>query len=244
MAGGFRWAVLGLAAAVLAACGPSMGDVNAQYKDKLDPIRARLKAIAIALPEPGTAVSVRLSAVDPLPVYRKGDVPGSNTAFFAIEEALGQAGPPVFDALLMSDLAYALRATGPNNPMSEATLKEGASGDYTAQFERAQRTLYAVILRPVAYDKAVAIDATTFEGGTLDLEVFFTALSDGRVLATCRLTAEAAANVSYSHKKDDDPKERLAAFANSTLFESAVSQIGTCLATQTGGTFDTSGAAP
>ena len=57
------------------------------------------------------------------------------------------------------------------------------------------------------------------------------------MIGSCKVEAASAQNVSYTYKKGDDPRERLVAFAGSTLWEDTLQILSRCLGETTGGLF-------
>lgn len=217
----------------LAACGDTNRDVIAKYTPQFQTLRGDLKTMAASLPAPGAAVSAKSADLTPKPVY--DTVNGTfNTAFISLEELDGEK--PAFDLILSSELGNALAWTGPRNPMAESALDESADG-FDREFETALATPYVVLYRAAAYDPPRAVDDKTFEGGTVKLEAFVFSRADAKLAATCSIEAASATNVSYSYKKGEDPKERLAAFAASTLWQDALDILSRCLGETTGGVF-------
>ena len=219
---------------VLAACGQNAGDVIASFKPRMDDMRARLQGVIAALPQPGVAVSSSMSVADPKPVH---DVATGtfNTAFLSAEE-ITSGDKPAFDLALTSDLGFTLAWTGPKNPMA-ASAMSGAIEGLDKQFESALATPYAVIYRTVSYVPPKATDATNFDGGDLDMEAFLVRTANATSVASCRIQAQSAQEVSYSYKKGDDQIAKLEAFAASTLYQDARRKLAACLTEQTGGTF-------
>lgn len=228
-----RFALVLAAPLALAACGETNRDVIAKYAPQFETVRADLKKLAASLPPPGTATTGGDAALTPKPVYDSANG-AFNTAFLAVEELDG--AKPAYNLILSSELANALAWTGANNPMAESALDQSGGG-FDKEFETALATPYVVFYRAAAYDPPRAVDDKTFEGGTVTLEAFLFARADGKPGATCVVSAASADSVSYSYKQGEDPKERLAAFASSTLWENTLDALSKCLAEATGGTF-------
>jgi hypothetical protein len=232
-----RVAILLLLPLLLAGCGKTAGEVIAENKAKADAVRETLATALSMLPPPGESLTAVAGMPDPKPFYEvQADYKVSANAAFLTPEEIKASGKPAYDLILSSDLAYVLAWTGPNNPMSETAL-EGPENDLPATFGNALATPYAIIYRPVAYNPPVAEDEKNFSGGTLDLEAFLVRLSDGTPLVACRIQAASDTSVSYTYKQGDDPKERLVAFASSTLRDDAMKTLAQCLNDKTGGTF-------
>lgn len=231
------WAALAAPLMMVACSGPTARDVITEYRPKMEELRAKLNsALSSTLPVPGEAAALAVVPADPKPTYelKDGSVAG-NTAFLSVEE-LKDGGKPLYDLVLASDLAYALAWTGPNNPMAESRMDEEA-GDMQRTFANAAATPYIVVYRTIAYDPAVARDDKTFDGGNVDFEAIVVKAADGAPLGGCRIQAEAATEISYSYKEGEDPKERLEAFAESTLWTDARTKLAACLKEKTGGAF-------
>lgn len=228
-----RLILVALLPLVVAACGEAKRDVIASYTAKVEALRADLAKMAASLPAPGGAASGTAGKAEPRPVYDAANGV-FNTAFLPIEALSGAA--PAYDLLLPSDLANALAWVSPANPMSASALDEPADG-FAQQFDGALATPIIVLYRAAAYDPPRALDDTTFEGGTLILEAFVFTRAESRMVASCKVEAASAQNVSYTYKKGDDPRERLVAFAGSTLWEDALQILSRCLGETTGGLF-------
>ncbi len=228
-----RLILVALLPLALAGCGETNRDVIARYTPKFDAMRADLAKMAASLPAPGAGVSGTAGKAEPRPVYDA--VNGVfNTAFLPVEALSG--APPAYDLLLPSELANALAWTGPANPMAQSALDETAGG-FALQFDAALATPIIVLYRAAAYDPPRAIDDRTFEGGTLTLEAFVFTRADSRMVASCKVEAASAQDLSYTYKKGDDPRERLVAFAGSTLWEDALNILSRCLGETAGGLF-------
>lgn len=213
-------------ALVVAACGASNRDVIAKYKPKMDELRVKLVAAAHNLPTLGTLQSASVAAADPAPVYDGHNLPAANTAFLPVER-IHEGSEPGYDLIISSHLGYTLAWTGPNNPMAESAL-DATGTDLSTQFDAALATTYVVLYRTVAYEKPVAADGTSFVGGTLDLEAGLYRIDTGAAIATCRIQATVASEVSYTHKEGDDPRAALEAFADSTLRDDALAKLSAC----------------
>ncbi|BCW90419.1 hypothetical protein sos41_35880 [Alphaproteobacteria bacterium SO-S41] len=213
-------------ALVVAACGVSNRDVIATYKPKMDELRVKLVAAAHNLPTLGTLQTAAVAPADPLPVYDGHNLPAANTAFLPVER-IHEGSEPGYDLIVSSHLGYTLAWTGPNNPMAESAL-DATGTDLSTQFDAALATTYVVLYRTVSYQKPVAADETTFDGGTLDLEAGLYRIDTGATIATCRIQATSAEKVSYSHKEGDDPRAALESFADSTLRDDALAKLSAC----------------
>lgn len=231
-----RLAVLA-APLLLAGCGKTAGEVIAENKPKVDAVRATLSTALSMLPPVGESLTAVAGTPDPKPSYEvQSDFKVSGNTAFVTPEEIKSSGKPAYDLILSSDLAYALAWTGPDNPMSQ-TAMEGPENELAATFANALATPYAVIYRPVSYAPPVAQDDKNFSGGTLDLEAFLVRLSDGTPLVACRIQAASDTSVSYTYKQGEDPKERLVAFAGSTLRDDALKTLAQCLSEKSGGRF-------
>lgn len=223
-----------MALLMVAACGETAGDTIEANRPKMEEIRTALRAALANLPPVGVVqTSPSSGGLDPKPTYdlKSGTI---NTAFLSVEE-LEDGSRPEFDLTLDSDLARTLAWTGPKNPMAESALSSASEiGD---DFEAALKTPYAVIYRPASYVKPVADSATSYAGGTLDLEAFVVRIDTAKTVAICRIQAAPSNEVSYSYREGEDPKARLEAFASSTMWDDARAKLSRCLADQTGGTF-------
>ena len=217
-------------ALIVAACGASNREVIAEYKPKMDEMRVKLVAAAHNLPTLGTLQTAAVSAADPLPVYDGHNLPAANTAFLPVER-IHEGGNPGYDLIISSHLGYTLAWTGPNNPMAESAL-DTTGTDLPSQFDAALATTYIVLYRTVAYQKPMAADETTFDGGTLDLEAGLYRIDTGATIATCRIQAISAEKVSYTHKEGDDPRAALESFAESTLRDDALAKLSACFKEQ------------
>ena len=228
-----RFALAALLPLALAACGDTNRDVIARYTPKVEAMRADLAKMAATLPAPGAAASGAAARAEPRPVYDAANGV-FNTAFVPVEALSG--AKPVYDLLLPSDLANALAWVSPANPMAESALDAPADG-FAQQFDAALATPIVVLYRAAAYDPPRAIDDKNFEGGALVLEAFAFTRADSRMIGSCKVEAASAQNVSYTYKKGDDPRERLVAFAGSTLWEDTLQILSRCLGETTGGLF-------
>ena len=220
---------------LLSACSRSAKEEIAATTPAVQALRTQSNTIVGGLSSFGSGVSMSMAQVDPKPVYDRKTA-SFNTAFVSVEQ-LKDDSAPAFDLGLDSDLSHALAWTGAKNPMAESRLGE-AAGEITGTIESALATPYVVVYRTVTYGKPVATaDGTGFEGGVVDFEAFVVAVERNTWVASCRVQAESAQQVTFSYKKGEDPKQRLEAFAGSTLRDDALAKLAACLTEQTGGTF-------
>ena len=87
------------------------------------------------------------------------------------------------------------------------------------------------------YEPAKAVDDNTYSPGYLDCEWFLADLKSGEIKASGRIQAETITKVEFVYKNDGERRERLASFANSTLFEDARKKFVISLLNRTGGKF-------
>jgi hypothetical protein len=236
IARGARFGLMAAALALLAACGKTAQEDIAARTPEMQALRGKLNTIVGGLPSFGSAVTMSMAAVDPKPVYDVRNPGEANTAFVSAEQLRNDAEPP-FNLNLTSDLSAALAWTGANNPLAPGRLAE-PSGEVGDAIAHALETPYVVIYRTVSYEKPVATaDGTGFDGGLADFEAFVVSVERNTWIASCRVQAESAQQVTFSYKKGEDPKARLEAFAHSTLRDDVLAKLAACLNAQTGGTF-------
>jgi CheY-like chemotaxis protein len=122
----------------------------------------------------------------------------------------------------------------------KVSLRVDAAGSYEhygKSFEAALALRYLAVVRTLAYVKPVATSETEFEGGAAKFEVFLIDTQDKTVKASFAVEASSKPSVEYMYQEGkDDKKERLAAFARSTLWEDAREKIAAGLKTHGGAT--------
>jgi hypothetical protein len=225
-----------LVAAVCAGCGKSNQDVIQEYRPKIDAKREELRQLSQRLPPPSASLDKGRLKLDPLPVF---DAKGRryNTVFLGVEQLADADAKPEYDLIVSGPLLDCLRWTGPKNPMVESALSRSADKDFPKRFDDALACRYAVVYRMLDYKPPVVLGETSYQAGTLALEVLFADLGSKEVLATLRLSARSAPVVEYTFKEGEDRTRAAERWAHSSLTMDARKQLAQALADRTGGTF-------
>ena len=208
-----------VAAAILLqfGCGKKISAVLKQYEGDFKKKREQLQTIARSLPSEATEKPCP-SLQPPLQFNEK--TRSFNTEMLMFEQVADPDAKPEFDLLLSGDLLNALRWTGPQNPLSSSVL--GNRGDdIEKSLKSALDYRYLVVNRVADLKKPEAINETTYAPGRVTLNVFVVDLANSEVLCRFGLRAESAARTSYTYKKGESQAQRLADFANSTMWEDA-----------------------
>jgi hypothetical protein len=249
MSPGTKMTFAAMAAALfLGGCGPKVDEVLVEQRPGYEKVQAQLRAIVQKLPAPGSVpmaggtVGATLEApgpqLSPAPVYDGKNAGASNTAWFDSVEAVDPNAKPAYDLILSSDLKYGIGYTKVPSTLSESVLKQRAKNWGARLQEPLGRFQYVVITRPVKHVPAEAISETAYKAGSLDLEWFLAELKSAELKASGRFQVLKDEKVEYSFRKgEDDKKERLAGFANSTIYTAARKKLVEQLRVKTGGKF-------
>ena len=144
--------------------------------------------------------------------------------------------PDKLDLILSNVYVLPFRDVGPEG-MTAEDRAHASYEHYSKRFEAALGLRYLAVVRTLSYVKPVATSETAFEGGTAKFEVFLLDTQDKTVKASFPVEARSKPSVEYVYQEGkDDKKERLAAFARSTLWEDAREKIAEGLRTHAGAT--------
>lgn len=238
-----RLAVVLLVAALLplAGCpGPTIGQVADQFAPKVGARHAELKKVVAGLPAAGSlSAPTAATGLTPAPEYRRKD----QVYTLDIVQVEHVDDPTVdirlagkLDLLSSEVLVAALRDVAPGH-LKEDDRARSSYETYPRRFERALALPWVALVRTVEYVKPEAVSETEFKAGHAKLEVFLVDAQAGAVKASFPVEARSKTDVRYEYRKgDDDPKERLAAFARSTLWEDAREKIAAGLKQHAGAT--------
>jgi hypothetical protein len=228
--------LVGVAALVwLSGCAEKNGDAIARLKPEFAPMRARLAKVGQtigALPPNAAPAKLTLS---PPPVYDAGKKE-FNSDIFAFEQLADVDAKPGFDLILGNELERALRYTGEHSPAASSMLAE-RHGKQMEQWMRATLGYrYLVVYRTVGLVEPRVVDEHTFTPGEVAVALYLVDLGGGDAVSPLGVVlGRTATSTSYALKKGDDPKERLAAFAHSTMYESLRTSVHDKLVAATGG---------
>lgn len=225
----------------LTGCPPTFGEVADQFAPKLNAQHAELEKVASTFPAPGSVKApTAATGLTPAPVH---DEDAGTYTMDLVQ--LEQLEDPRFEFFRFPDKLDLILSKVYVVPMKEVS-PEGMSADdrarssneyYPKQFERALALRYLAVVRTVTYVKPVATSETQFEGGTATFEVFLLDTQDKTIKASFPVEARSKPSVEYMYQEGkDDKKERLAAFARSTLWEDAREKIAEGLRTHAGAT--------
>lgn len=225
----------------LTGCPPSMGEVADQFAPKLNAHHAEVKKVVSALPAPGSlAAPTAATGLTPAPVYDedKGTYTMDLVHLEQVEDPKVELRlvPDKLDLILSNVYVLPVRDVGPEGMTAED--RAHASYElYSKRFEAALALRYLAVVRTLSYEKPVATSETEFEGGAAKFEVFLIDTQDKTVKASFPVDARSKPSVEYVYQEGkDDKKERLAAFARSTLWEDAREKIAEGLRTHAGAT--------
>jgi hypothetical protein len=221
----------------LLGCPPSFGEVADRYAARMNARNAELKQVVAALPAPGSLSAPTAAAgLTPAPVYDEA------TSTYTMDLLqVEQVDDPAVDLRLQKKLDLILsnvyiQPMRDVAPSTEEARSRSSNDYYPTTFEKALALRYIALVRTVEFTPPEAVSDTEYTGGTARLEVFLIDLQDRSVKASFPVTARPAEKVEYEYKEGDDRKERLKAFAYSTMWESARLQIAEGLKQHAGAT--------
>lgn len=224
----------------LTGCPPTFGEVADQFAPKLNAHHAELKKVASTFPAAGSIKApTAATGLDPAPVYDEDA--GTYTMDLVQLEQLEDPKfeffrfPDKLDLLLSNVYVVPVKEVAPEG-MSADDRARSSNEYYPKQFERALALRYLTVVRTLSYAKPVATSETQFEGGTATFDVFLIDTQDKTIKASFAIEARSKPSVEYMYKEGDDKKERLAAFARSTLWEDAREKLAAGLKTHAGAT--------
>lgn len=235
-----RLSVVCLLALPLLGCPPSVGEVADRHAPRVQALQAGLKQVMAAQPAPGALSAATAAAgLDPAPVYdEKGRT--YTMDLLQVEQLddpkldLRMAGK--LDLLLSNVVVQPLRDVTPEY-LSESDRTRSSNDYYPVTFERALALPYVALVRTVDYAAPVPVNEKEFKGGHARLEVFLVDVRAGALKASFPVEARSSTDVTYEFREgEDDPLERLKAFAHSTLWSSAREQIAEGLRKHAGAT--------
>lgn len=225
----------------LTGCPPSMGEVADQFAPKLNAHHAEVRKVVSTFPAPGSlAAPTAATGLTPAPVYDedKGTYTMDLVQLEQLEDPKVELRlvPDKVDLILSNVYVQPLRQVVPEG-MSAEDRAHASFELYGKSFEAALALRYLAVVRTLAFVKPVATSETEFEGGTAKFEVFLIDTQDKTVKASFPVEASSKPSVEYMYQEGkDDKKERLAAFARSTLWEDAREKIAAGLKTHAGAT--------
>lgn len=225
----------------LTGCPPSMGEVADQFAPKLNAHHGEIKKVMSTFPAAGSVKAPAAPvALTPAPVYDE-DM-GTYTMDIVQVEPMED---PKFEFFRFPDKLDLTTTNVYVNPVREVS-PEGMDADdrarssnefYAKRFETVLALPYLAVVRTLTYVKPVATSETEFEGGTATFEVFLIDTRDKTIKTSFPVEAKSKPSVEYMYQEGkDDKKERLAAFARSTLWEDAREKIAAGLRTHAGAT--------
>lgn len=230
-----------LLALALTGCPPSLGEVADQFAPKLGARHADVKQVVSTLPAPGSLTAPTAAAgLTPAPVYDEDA--GTYTMDIVQLEQLEDPKvelrllPDKLDLLTSNVYVSPLGDVGPNG-MSAEDRARSSNEFYGKRFEAALALRYLAVVRTISLAKPIATSETEFEGGEATFEVFLIDTQDKAIKASFPVAARSKPSVEYTYQEGkDDKKERLAAFARSTLWEDAREKVAAGLRTHAGAT--------
>jgi hypothetical protein len=228
---------------VLAACGKEQTKTNGQVLEPLEPKyaarRQQLAAIAASLPPVGGVENGAMPKSLPKPfifVYDGTDERKNqqNVAIMMFDELVDPDVEPQkerFDLLFDGPLSRCLRWTGPKDP-SLPTMRNAPATPGVLACASALDDPYLVVVRTVKFVVPEAVDATTYKGGGVALELFVVDLATSKVLGTTHVLAVNDDHITFTYdpSRAVDKAGRLAAFAHSELWGDARQQVMSQLA--------------
>jgi len=213
--------LLAIVALFQGGCGKKISEVLKQYEGDFKKKREQLQSIARSLPSEATEKPC--AGLQP-PLQFNQKTGSFNTDMLMFEEVADPDATPEFDLLLSGDLLNAIRWTGPRNPLSSSVL-----GNRGADMEKSLKSAldyrYLVINRVTDLKKPQPVNETTYTPGRVTVNVFVVDLRTSEVLCSFKVRAESAASTSYTYKKGESQAQRLADFANSTMWDDARKKV-------------------
>jgi hypothetical protein len=217
------------------ACAPKNRDAIEKMKPEYATLRARLAKIGQAIPGTPLPASLAKLQLSPSPAFGSSD---ANTDLLSFEQLADVYAKPRLDLHAEGDLVRGLEWTGDHSPAADSMLERRDGKALEAQLRQALQYRYLVVYRTVGLIEPVVVDEHTFKAGQVVMVLYLVDLANGdKISALAGAAGQTAPATEYMYKKGEDPKERLAAFAHSTLYESVLKEIREKLALTTGGQY-------
>ena len=232
-----RKLALSLLIVSLAACGEKNRDAIEKVKPDFAQMRARLGKIAAAIANTPPPRMPATAAVSPKPIFDSSSE-SNNADLLALEQLADIDAKPKMDLHKEGDLALGLRWTGDHSPAAESMLDRREGKALEARLRAALQYKYLVVYRTAAITEPEVVDEHTFRPGQVALGLYLVDLANGdKVLPLAVAVGQTAPATSYAYKKGDDPKQALANFAHSSMYESVIADAAAKLKETTGGRF-------
>jgi hypothetical protein len=221
----------------VAGCGETNRDAIEKVKPDFMQMRARMGKIAAAIantPLPRTPAALQVS---PKPIFDSSSE-SNNSDIIAIEQLANVEAKPKMDLHKEGDLVLGLRWTGDHSPAAESMLDRREGKALEARLRAALAYKYLVVYRTAAITEPEVVDEHTFRPGQVALGLYLVDLANGdKISALGVAVGQTAPATSYAYKKGDDPKQALASFAHSSMYESVIVDAAAKLKETTGGRF-------
>lgn len=234
--------LIAMVAVLLTGCGERFGDYLVRMSPEFDSMRAKLKEVAALIPEDVSGNSSGDVKVDPPMHYEEAKPLPTNTEFMMFKNLTDPyydySDGGEIDLYLTKHLKRQLEWTGDKNPLAEAGKKRRVSENDLAEFEGALATRYLAVARLENFEPVVATGDNTFTGGSVLMSGHLVDLQEMKLLGSFLIEAIPAQEVSFSFKQGfDDPKDRMVAFARSTVYTSLRKQFAEKMQETFGGMF-------
>ena len=222
---------------LLAACGQKNRDAIEKVKPDFAQLRGRLAKLAQAIPAAPLPQKPAAVALSPRPKFDPTGESG-NTDLIAFEQLTDLDAKPKLDLHKEGDLVLGLKWTGDHSPAAESMLEQREGKALEARLRAALQYKYLIVYRTAAITEPEVVDEHTFRPGQVALGLYLVDLANGdKVMPLAVATGATSPATSYAYKKGDDPKQALANFAHSTMYESVLADAAAKLKETTGGRF-------
>lgn len=226
----------------LSGCGEKLGDYIVRMKPEYSAMREKLASAASMIPAQVTEGAATDGDLDPPLDFREEAKEPTNTEFLMFRHLTD----PYFDynkeggidLFLAKHLKRHLEWTGENSPLADSGKKRRISDSDIAEFEGVLATRYLAVARLEKYEPVVATGPQSYQGGSAVMSGHLFDLKEMKLLGSFLIEAVPAKEVNFTYNKNqDDPQERMVAFARSSVYSSLRKQFAEKMQTMFGGTF-------
>lgn len=217
-----RWFGFAVVLVLMAGCGKSPEAIVDEHRTAIEQIEAKLLQIKDKIPPKAEAIQANLQPK----LILDEESPSHNCETLMVGALQGDK--PLIDLMLTSNLSTSLY-----------WVKQAPSGGdvefMTRVMKGASSARYLVVHRIDESQLPVAVSDSEFVGGPVRVDGFVFDLESLTIVAAYVVEAIPAEQVEYHVKTNESAKDRLQAFAQSSVWTNAREKIAEAIRTSTGG---------